>query len=81
MGKDRLKVVIVMCPSRGSDPASGHPRVQKLALGRVTPPPVWGVHLDAPGQWQGQIPSAVWTQSSETGTGALLAQPTKGKEG
>ena len=46
-GKDRLKAA--MCPRWGSDLASGHYGAQKLPLGRASPPPVWGVHLHAPG--------------------------------
>ena len=56
-GTDRRKVV--MCPRRGSDPASGHPRAQKPPLGRDPPPPVWGVHLDARGQQRGRLSSSV----------------------
>ena len=43
-GMDRQKVV--MCPRRGIDPASGHPRAQKPPLGRGPSPPVspaWAV--------------------------------------
>ena len=29
--------------------------------GRGPPPLVWGIHLDAPGQRRGQLPSSVWT--------------------
>ena len=35
MGKGTLKVA--MCPCRGSDPASGHPRAQKLPSGNLVP--------------------------------------------
>ena len=50
--KGRLKVV--RCPCRGSDPTIGNPRAQKPPLGRVPPPPVWGVRLDPPQQQQQQ---------------------------
>ena len=57
--KGRLKVVV--CPCRGSDLTSAHPGPQKAPpLGRGPPPPVWGVHLDAPGQWGGRVPFPVW---------------------
>ena len=65
---DRWKVV--MFPRRGSDPTSGHPRAQKPPLGRGSPLPALGVHLDTPGQRRGWLPSSfVWTltQGSETG--------------
>ena len=54
-GLDRWKLVI--CPCRGKDPASGHPRAQKPPLGRGSSPPVWDDRLDAPSQWRGQLPS------------------------
>ena len=41
---------VVMCPRRGNNPASGHPRAHQLPLGRGTSPPAWDGRLDAPGQ-------------------------------
>ena len=41
---------VVMCPRRGNDPASGHPRAHQPPLGRGTSPPAWDGCLDAPGQ-------------------------------
>ena len=46
----------------GGDPASGHPGAQQPPLGRAPPPSVRGVHLDAPGQRRGPLPSSVWTR-------------------
>ena len=51
-----------MCPRRGIDPASGHPRAQKPPLGRGPSPPVWDGRLDATGQRRGKLPSSAWTQ-------------------
>ena len=48
--RGNAQAAVVMCPRWGSDPASGHPGAQKPPLGRDPPPPVWGVHLDVPGQ-------------------------------
>ena len=45
-----------------SNPASGHPGAQKPLLVRAPPPPVRSVHLDAPGQQRGQLPSSVWAR-------------------
>ena len=42
-GTDHWKVVV--CPRRGSDPASGHPGAQKPPLGRGPPPLVWALPL------------------------------------
>ena len=56
---------VVMCPRRGNDPASGHPKAHQPPLGRGTSPPAWDGCLDAPGQRQRQLPSSVWTRRRE----------------
>ena len=56
---------IVMCPRRGNDPASGHPRAHQPPLGRGTSPPAWDGRLDAPGQRRRYLPSFAWTQRRE----------------
>ena len=73
---------VVMCPRRGNDPASGHPRAHQPPLGRGTSPPAWDGRLDAPGQRRRHLPSSAWTRRREVNRaspGAPLAQPTKGK--
>ena len=50
---------VVMCPSRGNDPSSGHPRAHQPPLGRGTSPPAWDGRLDAPGQRRRQLPSSI----------------------
>ena len=59
-GSDRPKVVI--CPHRGKDPASGHPRAQKPLLGRDPSTPVWDDRLDTPDQRRGLLTSSMWTR-------------------
>ena len=58
-----------MCPRRGNDPASGHPRAHQPPLGRGTSPPAWDGHLDAPGQRRRHLPSSVWTRRREVKQG------------
>ena len=60
---------VVMCPRRGKDPASGHPRAHQPPLARGTSPPAWDGRLDAPGQRQRQLPSFVWTRHREVKQG------------
>ena len=52
-------------------------------LGRVPPPPVWGVHLDALGQWRGQLPSYVHRAVKEGQSGGSVdtADQRKGRVG
>ena len=79
---NRLKAV--MRPRQGSDPTSGHPWAHRLPLGRGPPPPVWGVHLDTPGQRQGQLPFSVWTQHRAVRQGqsrGSVGTTYQGKEG
>ena len=54
-----------MCPRRGNDPASGHPRAHQPPLGRGTSPPAWDGRLDAPGQRRRHLPSSAWTRRRE----------------
>ena len=56
---------VVMCPRRGNDPASGHPRAHQPPLGRGTPPLARDGRLDAPGQRRRHLPSSAWTQRRE----------------
>ena len=81
MRKGKLKVVV--CPYRRSDPATGHLGPQKPPLGMVPPPSAWDACLNAPGQWQGPLPSSALTRhrAVKHSPGAPLAQPPKGKEG
>ena len=58
-----------MCPRRGNDPASGHPRAHQPPLGRGTSPPAWGGRLDAPGQRRRHLPSSAWTRRREVKQG------------
>ena len=58
-----------MCPRRGNDPASGHPRAHQPPLGRGTSPPAWDGRLDAPGQRRRHLPSSVWTRRREVKQG------------
>ena len=58
-----------MCPRRGSDPASGHPRAHQPPLGRGTSLPAWDGCLDAPGQRQRHLPSSTWTRRKEVKQG------------
>ena len=60
---------VVMCPGRGNDPASGHPRAHQPPLGRGTSPPAWDGRLDAPGQRRRHLPSAAWTRCREVKQG------------
>ena len=60
---------VVMCPRRGIDPASGHPRAHQPLLGRGTSPPAWDGPLDAPGQRRRQLPSSAWTVCREVKQG------------
>ena len=60
---------VVMCPRRGNNPASGHPRAHQPPLGRGTSPPARDGCLDAPGQRQRQLPSSVWTRRREVKQG------------
>ena len=60
---------VVMCPRRGNDPASGHPRAHQPPLGRGTSPPAWDGRLDAPGQRQRHLPSSAWTRRREVKQG------------
>ena len=60
---------VVMCPRRGNDPASGHPRAHQPPLGRGTSPPAWDGRLDAPGQRQRHLPSSAWTRRKEVKQG------------
>ena len=60
---------VVMCPRRGNDPASGHPRAHQPPLGRGTSPPAWDGRLDAPGQRRRHLPSSVWTRRREVKQG------------
>ena len=56
---------VFMCPRRGNDPASGHPRAHQPPLGRGTSPPAWDGRLDAPGQRRRHLPSSAWTRRRE----------------
>ena len=72
--KDGLSTVtwrrkVVMCPRRGNDPASGHPRAHQPPLGRGTSPPAWDGRLDAPGQRRRHLPSSAWTRRREVKQG------------
>ena len=58
-----------MCPRRGNDPASGHPRAHQPPLGRGTSPPAWDGRLDAPGQRRRHLPSSAWTRRREVKKG------------
>ena len=58
-----------MCPRRGNDPASGHPRAHQPPLGRGTSPPAWDGRLDAPGQRRRHLPSFAWTRRREVKQG------------
>ena len=58
-----------MCPRRGNDPASGHPRAHQPPLGRGTSPPAWDGRLDAPGQRRRHLPSSAWTRRREVKQG------------
>ena len=58
-----------MCPRRGNDPASGHPRAHQPPLGRGTSPPAWDGCLDAPGQRRKHLPSSAWTRRGEVKQG------------
>ena len=58
-----------MCPRRGNDPASGHPRAHQPPLGRGTSPPAWDGRLDAPGQRRRHQPSSAWAQRREVKQG------------
>ena len=60
---------VVMCPRRGNDPASGHPRAHQPPLGRGTSPPAWDGRLDAPGQRPRHLPSSAWTRRREVKQG------------
>ena len=60
---------VVMCPRRGNDPASGHPRAHQPPLGRGTSPPAWDGRLDALGQRRRHLPSSAWTQRKEVKQG------------
>ena len=60
---------VVMCPRRGNDPASGHPRAHQPPLGRGTSPPAWDGRLDAPGQRRRHLPSSAWTRRREVKKG------------
>ena len=60
---------VIMCPRRGNDPASGHPRAHQPPLGRGTSPPAWDGRLDALGQRRRQLPSYVWTRHREVKQG------------
>ena len=60
---------VVLCPRRGKDPASGHPRAQQPLLGRGTSPPAWVGRLDALGQRRRHLPSSVWTRRREVKQG------------
>ena len=60
---------VVMCPRRGNDPASGHPRAHQPPLGRGTSPPAWDGRLDAPGQRRRHLPSSAWTRRREVKQG------------
>ena len=58
-----------MCPRRGNNPASGHPRAHQPPLGRGTSPPAWDGRLDAPGQRRRHLPSSAWSQRREVKRG------------
>ena len=60
---------VVMCPRRGSDPASGHLRAHQPPLWRGTSPPAWDGCLDAPGQRRRHLPSSAWTRRREVKQG------------
>ena len=60
---------VVMCPRRGNDPASGHPRAHQPPSGRGTSPPAWDGRLDAPGQRRRHLPSSAWTRRREVKQG------------
>ena len=60
---------VVMCPRRGNDPASGHPRAHQPPLGRGTSPPAWDGRLDAPGQRRRHLPSFAWIRRREVKKG------------
>ena len=60
---------VVMCPRRGNDPASGHPRAHQPPLGRGTSPPAWDGRLDARGQRRRHLPSSAWTRRREVKQG------------
>ena len=60
---------VVMCPRRGNDPTSGHPRAHQPPLGRGTSPPAWDGRLDAPGQRRRHLPSSAWTRRREVKQG------------
>ena len=60
---------VVMCPRRGNDPASSHPRAHQPPLGRGTSPPAWDGRLDAPGQRRRHLPSSAWTRRREVKQG------------
>ena len=56
---------VVMCPRRGNDPASGHPRAHQPPLGRGTSLPAWDGRLDAPSQRRRHLPSSAWSRRRE----------------
>ena len=58
-----------MCPRRGNDPASGHPRAHQPPLGRGTSPPAWDGRLDTPSRRRRHLPSSAWTQRREVKQG------------
>ena len=58
-----------MCPRRGNDPASGHPRAHQPPLGRGTSPPAWDGRLNSPGQRRRHLPSSAWTRCKEVKQG------------
>ena len=58
-----------MCPRRGNDPASGHPRAHQPPLGRGTSPPAWDGRFKAPGQRRRHLLSSAWTRRREVKQG------------
>ena len=69
---------VVMCPRRGKDPASGHPRAHQPPLGRGTSLPAWDGCLDAPGQRRRHLPSSVWTPHREVKQGKSVGTTDQG---
>ena len=60
---------VVMCPRRGNDPASGHPRARQPPLGRGTSTPARNDRLDTPGQRRRHLPCSACTQRREVKQG------------
>ena len=57
-GNDKREkiIVVVRSPCQENYPADAHPSTHKSVLESANPAWTLSVHLDAPGQWQGQQP-------------------------